>query len=47
VWDPGPYANDFDRPIDDNAHYELIVADEGMIDAPWFEAGDVLAEIAN
>jgi hypothetical protein len=35
----------FDRPISETAHYELRVADEGMIDAPWFEAGDVLAEI--
>jgi hypothetical protein len=45
VWDPGPYADLFDRPISETAHYELIVADVGMIDAPWFEAGDVLAEI--
>ncbi len=45
VWDPADYMDMFDRPIGDNAHYELRVADEGMIDAPWFEAGDVLAEI--
>ncbi len=45
VWDPGPYVDLFDRPISETAHYELLVADEGTIDAPWFEAGDVLAEI--
>ncbi len=45
VWDPADYADQFDWPIGDNAHWELRVADPGMIDAPWFEAGDVLAEI--
>ena len=35
----------FDWPIGENVHYELRVADEGTIDAPMFQAGDVLAEI--
>jgi DNA-binding MarR family transcriptional regulator len=45
VWDPADYADQFDWPISDSAHFELRVADEGAIDAPYFEAGDVLAEI--
>jgi len=45
VWDPAEYQDLFDWPIGDNAHYELLVADPGMIDAPMFEAGDVLVEI--
>ena len=45
VWDPSEYIDDFEWPIGDNAHFELRVADEGMIDAPMFRAGDVLAEI--
>ena len=44
---PAEYLDLFDWPIGDNAHYELRVADEGMIDAPMFQAGDVLAEIEN
>ncbi len=45
VWDPAEYFEYFDWPIGENAHYELRVADPGMIDAPNFKAGDVLAEI--
>ncbi len=47
VWDPADYADQFDWPIGDNAHYELLVADAGTIDAPMFQANDVLAEIEN
>jgi hypothetical protein len=35
----------FEWPISETAHYELRVADPGVIDAPMFEAGDVLVEI--
>ncbi len=45
VWDPADYADQFVWPIGDHAHYELRVVDAGVMDAPWFEAGDVLAEI--
>ena len=45
VWDPADYRDEFDWPISETAHYELRVADPGMIDAPRFEAGDLLAEI--
>ena len=45
VWDWADYADQFDWPMGANAHYELRVADEGMIDAPRFEKGDQLAEI--
>ncbi len=45
IWDPEDYADAFDWPISETAHFELRVADPGTIDAPMFEAGDVLAEI--
>jgi hypothetical protein len=45
IWDLAKLIDDFDCPIGVNAHYELRVADPGMIDAPMFQAGDVLAEI--
>jgi DNA-binding MarR family transcriptional regulator len=45
IWDLAKLRDQFDWPISETAHYELRVADPGMIDAPWFEAGDVLAEI--
>jgi hypothetical protein len=45
LWNPEDYYGKFDWPIGDNAHYELRIADEGTIDAPKFQAGDVLAEI--
>jgi DNA-binding MarR family transcriptional regulator len=45
IWDLAKLIHDFDCPIGVNAHYELVVADPGMIDAPMFAAGDVLAEI--
>jgi DNA-binding MarR family transcriptional regulator len=47
VWDPAEYLGYFDKPIGVYAHYELCVADPGMIDAPQFEAGDLLAEISS
>ena len=45
IWDLAKLVKYFDYPIGEKAHYELRVADPGMIDAPMFEAGDVLAEI--
>ncbi|HEX4517736.1 MAG TPA: hypothetical protein VH054_29535 [Polyangiaceae bacterium] len=45
VWNPAEYGDQFDRPIGENAHYELRIADPGTIVARQFEAGDVLAEI--
>ncbi|HEX4515820.1 MAG TPA: hypothetical protein VH054_19865 [Polyangiaceae bacterium] len=45
VWDPAEYADQFDWPIGEHAYYELRVADVGMMDAPRFEANDVLAEV--
>jgi DNA-binding MarR family transcriptional regulator len=45
IWDLSKLAECFCWPIGDKAHYELRVADEGMIDAPMFEEGDVLVEI--
>jgi len=45
IWDLAKLADQFNRPIGAKAHYELIVADPGMIDAPLFQAGDRLAEI--
>ena len=45
IWDLAKLANDFCWPIGEKAHYELLVADEGTIDAPMFEAGDALVEI--
>ena len=45
IWDLSKLTKLFNWPISDTAHYELVIADEGMIDAPWFEPGDVLAEI--
>jgi DNA-binding MarR family transcriptional regulator len=47
VWDPADYHDLFDWPVGDNVHYELRVADPGMIDAPMFQAGDALVEIEN
>jgi len=45
IWDLSKLANDFCWPIGEKAHYELLVADEGTIDAPMFQPGDVLVEI--
>jgi DNA-binding MarR family transcriptional regulator len=45
LWDLAQLLDQFVWPISDTAHYELRVADPGMIEAPWFEAGDALAEI--
>ena len=45
LWDLAKVIDQLDWPISETAHYELRVADPGVIDAPWFEAGDVLAEI--
>jgi DNA-binding MarR family transcriptional regulator len=45
LWDPEEIFDQMDWPIGDRAHYELLVADEGTVDARMFEAGDVLAEI--
>ena len=45
LWDPEEIFDQMDWPIGENAHYELRIADPGMIDAPMFEAGDLLAEI--
>jgi hypothetical protein len=45
LWNPDDYRDQVEWPIGDRAHYELRVADEGTIDAPTFEADDVLAEI--
>jgi DNA-binding MarR family transcriptional regulator len=45
VWDLTEFHGQLDWPICEKAHYELRVTDPGMIDAPRFEAGDVLAEI--
>jgi DNA-binding MarR family transcriptional regulator len=47
IWNPEDWFGKFDWPIGDDAHYELIVADEGTVSAPRFEPGDVLAEIEN
>ena len=45
IWDLAKLLAYFDYPLGEKAHYELVVADPGMIDAPMFQAGDVLAEI--
>jgi DNA-binding MarR family transcriptional regulator len=45
VWDLAYFKGLLDWPICERAHWELRVADPGTIDAPMFEAGDVLAEI--
>jgi len=45
LWNPDDYRDQMDWPIGDRAHWELRVADPGVIDAPMFQAGDVLAEI--
>ena len=45
LWDLSIIADQLDWPIGENANYELRVANPGTIDAPMFEAGDVLAEI--
>ena len=45
IWDLWHLRDQFEWPISETAHYELRMADPGMIDAPMFEAGDVLAEI--
>ena len=46
LWDLGKdCARLLDWPQGQRAHYELRVADEGMIDAPRFQKGDLLAEI--
>ena len=45
IWDLWRLRKFFEYPIGEKAHWELRVADEGTIDAPMFEAGDVLAEI--
>ena len=45
LWDLSIVRDQLEWPIGDNAHWELRVADPGLIDAPMFEAGDVLAEI--
>ena len=47
IWDLAKLIDQFDRPVGMNVHYELCVADPGVIDAPMFQAGDVLAEIEN
>jgi DNA-binding MarR family transcriptional regulator len=44
-FDPEEIFDQLDWPIGDNARYELLVADEGTVSAPMFQAGDVLAEI--
>jgi DNA-binding MarR family transcriptional regulator len=46
-FDPEEIFDQLDWPIGDNAHYELLIADEGTVSAPMFRAGDVLAEIQN
>jgi hypothetical protein len=45
LWDLADFIGLLDWPISETAHYELRVADEGTIEAPWFVKGDVLAEI--
>jgi len=45
IWDLAKLVHCFRYPRGERAHYELRVADPGMIDAPMFQAGDVLAEI--
>jgi DNA-binding MarR family transcriptional regulator len=45
IWDLWKLRKCFRYPIGEKAHFELRVADPGMIDAQTFEAGDVLAEI--
>lgn len=45
IWDLAKLIEFFDYPLGAKAHYELVVADPGMIDAPMFEAGDELVEI--
>jgi len=45
IWNLGKLSKFFDWPISETAHYELRVADPGMIDAPMFEPGELLAEI--
>jgi DNA-binding MarR family transcriptional regulator len=47
IWDLVKLLECFCYPLGENAHYELIVADPGAIDARMFEPGDVLAEIEN
>jgi DNA-binding MarR family transcriptional regulator len=45
IWDLWHLRDQFEWPISETAHYELRMADPGMIDAPMFEAGDVLVEV--
>ena len=45
IWDLAKLLPYLDWPLGDKAHYELRIADPGVIDAPMFEAGDMLAEI--
>ena len=45
VWDLNGMAEEFQWPDGETAHFELRVVDEGMIDAPPFQEGDVLVEI--
>jgi len=45
IWDLAKLVHCFRYPIGERAHFELRVADPGQIEAPMFEAGDVLAEI--
>lgn len=45
LWDLSRIRELLDCPIGERAHYELRIADEGTMDAPRFEAGDLLAEI--
>src|ERR1043166_6782636 len=45
LWDLSELFQYFKDPLVDTAHYELVIANEGMIDAQMWQAGDVLAEI--
>ena len=45
IWDLSVFGRQLDWPISETAHWELRVADPGVIDAPMFQAGDVLVEV--
>jgi DNA-binding MarR family transcriptional regulator len=45
LWNLADVLEHLDWPMGENAYYELRVADVGTMQAPMFEAGDLLAEM--
>ena len=44
IWDLQRLHDLFEYPIGAKAYYKFLMADEGTIDAPMFQAGDELTE---